>query len=119
MQAMRRTKGFSSTCGIAGGSLARRFSYSRLEINTMNATRLILAAGLAIAASGALAETGVTTVQPGHVAQVYGRASSPAVTTFQAAPRHGNVADAGQDSAKGDTKVAVTAGKDAIEFGRS
>ncbi|HVY04499.1 MAG TPA: hypothetical protein VHB46_00860 [Burkholderiales bacterium] len=74
----------------------------------MKTTKLILAAGLAIAATGAFAETTVTTYSE-QVAQVYGRASSPNV----------RIVESGQDSAKSDTKVAVTAGKEAIEFGRS
>ena len=45
----------------------------------MNATKLIIAAGFAIATTGAFAETGVTTYQAGHVANVYGRASAPNV----------------------------------------
>ncbi len=79
----------------------------------MNATKLIIAAGFAIATTGAFAETGVTTFQAEHVANVYGRASAPNVQIT------GNVADSGGDSAKGDTKVAVTVSKEAVAFGRS
>lgn len=87
----------------------------------MNATKLIIAAGFAIATTGAFAETGVTTYQAEHVANVYGRASGPNVQIVGAAAntQSGNVADSGRNSTKGDTKVAVTAGKEAIEFGRS
>jgi hypothetical protein len=87
----------------------------------MNATKLIIAAGFAIATTGAFAETGVTTYQPEHVANVYGRASAPNVPIVGAAAtaQSGNVADSGGDSTKGDTKVAVTVSKEAIEFGRS
>lgn len=77
----------------------------------MNATKLIIAAGFAIATTGAVAETGVTTYQAGHVASVYGRASAPNVQVTN------KVADS--DSPKSDTKVAVTVSKEVIEFGRS
>lgn len=84
----------------------------------MKTTPLIIAAGLAFAATGALAETSATqstvnTDQIAGVAQVYGRSSAPNVKVA------GPVAGSGQESAGRDTKVAVTAGKDAIEFGRS
>ena len=77
----------------------------------MNATKLIIAAGFAIATTGAFAVTGVTTYQAGHVASVYGRASAPNVQVTN------QVADS--DSPKSDTKVAVTVSKEVIEFGRS
>ena len=84
----------------------------------MNATKLIIAAGFAIATSGAFAETGQVTYQPENVANVYGRAGAPNVKLVGAiTTRTANVADSGND--KSETKVAVTAGKDAIEFGRS
>lgn len=84
----------------------------------MNATKLIIAAGLAIATTGAFAETGLVTHQPENVANVYGRASAPNVKLIGTITTgSGNVADAGND--KSDTKVAIKAGKDAIEFGRS
>ena len=84
----------------------------------MNATKLIIAAGLAIATTGAFAETGVVTQQPENVANVYGRASAPNVKLIGTiTTESGNVADAGSD--KSDTKLAIKAGKDAIEFGRS
>lgn len=84
----------------------------------MKTTTLIVAAGLAFATTGALAETSATqatvnTYQTAGVAQVYGRASAPNVKIA------GPVAGSGQDSTGRDTKVAVTAGKEAIEFGRS
>ncbi len=86
----------------------------------MNTTKLIIAAGLAIATSGALAETGVGTYQIDNVANVYGRAGIPNVKiTGTVATQSGNVADSGRDITKGDTKVAVTAQKDVVEFGRS
>jgi hypothetical protein len=88
----------------------------------MNATKLILTAGFALATTGAFAETGVGTYQIDNVANVYGRAGVPNVRVVSAvgvATQPGNVADSGRDSAKGDTKLAVTAGKETIEFGRS
>ena len=86
----------------------------------MNATKFFIAAGFAIATTGAFAETGVTTYQADHVANIYGRASAPSVQAVgPVASQSGNVADSGRDSTKDDTKVAVTAGKDVIEFGRS
>ena len=86
----------------------------------MNATKLVIAAGFAIATTGALAETGVGTNQIDNVANVYGRAGAPNVKIVGAvATQAGNVGDSGRDSTKGDTKVAVTAGKEVIEFGRS
>lgn len=86
----------------------------------MNAIKLIIAAGFAIATTGAFAETGVGTYQIDNVANVYGRAGVPNVKIIGAvATQSGNVADSGRDSSKGDMKVAVTAGKEVIEFGRS
>jgi len=45
----------------------------------MKATKLIIAAGLALATSAALAETGVRTYQIDNVTNVYGRAGVAAV----------------------------------------
>ena len=86
----------------------------------MNVTKLIIAAGFAIAATGALAETGVGTYQVDNVANVYGRAGVPNVKlSGTVATQPGNVADSGRDLNKGDTKFAVTTGKETVEFGRS
>ena len=86
----------------------------------MNATKLIIAAGFAVATTGAFAETGVGTYQIDNVANVYGRAGVPNVKiTGVVATQSGNVADSGRDSSKGDTKIAVKSGKEVIEFGRS
>jgi hypothetical protein len=95
----------------------RAQDHKELEIN-MKTTKLIVAAVLAIATTGALAETTAThttvnTYQTVGVAQVYGRASAPNVQV------KGVVAGSDQNSVGRDTKVAVTAGKEAIEFGRS
>jgi hypothetical protein len=85
----------------------------------MKTTKFIIAAGLAIATTGAFAETGVTTYQAEHVANIYGRASAPNVQIAGADARQaGNVADSGSDAAKGETKVAVKAGTE-VQFGRS
>ena len=86
----------------------------------MNVTKLIVAAGFAVATTGAFAETGVGTVQIDNVANVYGRAGVPNVKVYgTVASQPGNVADAGRNSAKGEDKIAVTSGKRVIEFGRS
>jgi hypothetical protein len=86
----------------------------------MNALKLIIAGGFAIATTGAFAETGVGTYQIDNVANVYGRAGVPNVKiTGTVATQTGNVADSGREISKGDTTVAVTAGKEVIEFGRS
>jgi hypothetical protein len=85
----------------------------------MNVTKMIIAAGFALATTGVFAETGVSTYQIDNVANVYGRAGVANVKIAGAvSSQPGNVADAGRDTAKGDTKLAVTAGK-TIEFGRS
>ena len=75
----------------------------------MKTTKLLIAAGLALAATSTFAETIVTTQPVQHVAQVYGRASAPAV----------KVAGSGQDANKGETQVAVQANKATVDFGRS
>lgn len=86
----------------------------------MNATKLIIAAGFAIAATGAFAETGVGTYQIDNVSNVYGRAGVPNVKIVgTVATQSGNVDQSGRDIINGDAKVAVTAGKEVIEFGRS
>jgi hypothetical protein len=86
----------------------------------MKATKFIIAAGMAIATTSAFAETGVATYAVDNVATVYGRAGVPNVRIAGAvATQPGNVADSGRDLTKGDTKVAVTAGKGVIEFGRT
>ncbi len=86
----------------------------------MNVTKLIVAAGLAIATTGAFAETGVGTLRLENVANVYGRAGVANVQVYgTVASQPGNVADAGRNSAKGEGKIAVTSGKRASEFGRS
>ncbi len=86
----------------------------------MNATKFIVAAGFAIATTSAFAETGVGTYQIDNVANVYGRAGVPNVRIVGAvATQPGDVADAGRDSARGDTKIAVGANQSSIAFGRS
>jgi len=86
----------------------------------MNASKLIIAAGFAIATTGAFAETGVSTKQIDNVANVYGRAGAPNVKIAgSVVTQSGNVDESGRDIVNGDTKVAVTAGKEVVEFGRS
>jgi hypothetical protein len=82
----------------------------------MKTTNLIAAAVFAMATTAAFAETAATqttvnTYQTAGVAQVYGRASAPNVRLANPATD--------QDAAGRDTKIAVTAHKDVIEFGRS
>ena len=86
----------------------------------MNVTKLIVAAGFAIATTGAFAETGVGTLQLENVSNVYGRAGVANVKIYgTVASQPGNVADAGRNPTKGEGKIAVTSGKKVIEFGRS
>jgi len=86
----------------------------------MNTTKLIIAAGFAIAATGAFAETGVGTHQIDNVSNVYGRAGAPNVKIVgTVATQPGTVTDSGRDITPGESKFAVTAGKEVIEFGRS
>ncbi|HEX7955084.1 MAG TPA: hypothetical protein VF523_18640 [Burkholderiales bacterium] len=81
----------------------------------MNTTKLLVAAGFALATTSAFAETGVTTYQIDQVANVYGRASAPNVQLVGADSRQ---AGQGAESDQGATRIAVKAGKDA-EYGRS
>jgi len=86
----------------------------------MNVTKLIVAAGFAVATAGAFAETGVGTVQIENVANVYGRAGVTNVKVYgTVAAQPANVAEAGRNTAKGDSRIAVTSGKEVIDFGRS
>jgi hypothetical protein len=86
----------------------------------MNATKLIIAAGFAVATTGAFAETGVGTYQIDNVANVYGRAGVPNVKIVgTVATQPGDVTVSGRDTVKGDTKVAVTANREGAVFGRS
>lgn len=87
----------------------------------MNVTKLIVAAGFAIATTGAFAETGVNTTDFGHVSNVYGRASVAAVKIQgQVVSTNATVAESGRETVKGDTQIAVTAGdKDVNTQGRS
>ncbi|HEX7810650.1 MAG TPA: hypothetical protein VF460_01980 [Burkholderiales bacterium] len=79
----------------------------------MNATKLIIAAGFAIATTGAFAETGVRSASIDNVSNVYGRAGVAAVKIQGAtavSTQPGNVADSGREVVKGETQIAVTAG---------
>lgn len=75
----------------------------------MKLSKLFVAAGFAVAATGAFAETGVNTADLGYVANVYGRASIPAVKI--AGPlvvRPADVNVAGREAAHGATPMEVT-----------
>lgn len=88
----------------------------------MNVTKLIVAAGFAVATTGvAFAETGVSTTDFDNVSNVYGRAGVATVRIQGAVnTQPADVAEGGRDVATGDTKIAVTAGeKQVVEFGRS
>ena len=86
----------------------------------MNVSKLIIAAGFAVATTGAFAETGVGIGQIDNVANVYGRAGVTNVKIYgTVATQPGDVNEAGRNTAKGDSKFAVTSGKEVIEFGRS
>jgi len=86
----------------------------------MNVTKIIIAAGLAVATTGAFAETGVGVGRIDNVANVYGRAGVANVTVSSTlATQPANVTEAGRNTATGDSKIAVTSGKEVIEFGRS
>lgn len=71
----------------------------------MKATKLIVAAGLALATTGVFAETGVKSYQIDSVTNIYGRAAVAAVQI------KGNVQTAGVD--------VQTAGADVNNSGRS
>ena len=86
----------------------------------MNVTKLIIAAGFAVATTGAFAETGVGIGQIDNVANVYGRSGVANVKVYSTlATQPANVIEAGRNTVKGDSKIAVTSGKEVIEFGRS
>lgn len=75
----------------------------------MKLSKLFVAAGFAVAATGAFAETGVNTADLGYVANVYGRASIPAVKI--AGPlvvRPADVNVAGREAVHGATPMEVT-----------
>jgi hypothetical protein len=75
----------------------------------MKCSRLLVLAGFVVAATTAFAETGVNTADLGYVANVYGRASSPAVEI--AGPLVNRPADvnvAGREAVQGVTPMLVT-----------
>lgn len=75
----------------------------------MKLSKLVVAAGFAVVATGAFAETGVNTADIGYVANVYGRASAPVVKI--AGPlvvRPADVNVAGREAVLGATPVVVT-----------
>ncbi|HZP91935.1 MAG TPA: hypothetical protein VFB20_03495 [Burkholderiales bacterium] len=88
----------------------------------MKAVKLVLGAGLAIAATAAFAETGVKLTQIDHVTYVYGRASVPTVKLAGAVvTRPADHVVVGSVTESGKTAVAVaTKAVDASRaFGRS
>jgi len=86
----------------------------------MNVTKLIVAVGFAVATTGAFAETGVGTGRVDNVTNVYGRAGATNVTVYSTlAAQPGSVDEAGRNPVKGESKMAVTSGREVIEFGRS
>lgn len=87
----------------------------------MTITKILIAAGFAVATTGAFAETGVKTVDVGSVTNVYGRAGVAAVKIQDSvASTSSTVADSGRETVKGDTQIAVgTGGQDVNSQGRS
>ena len=87
----------------------------------MTITKLIIAAGFAVATTGAFAETGVKTLDTGNVSNVYGRAGVAAVKIQGAvASQSSTVADSGRETVKGDTQIAVSTGGQGVNAqGRS
>lgn len=86
----------------------------------MKATKLIIAAGLALATSAAFAETGVKTYQIDNVTNVYGRAGVAAVQikgNVQAGDAQ--VATAGRTPAFAGTALVTTGTVDVSTKGRS
>jgi hypothetical protein len=121
MRIVRGTKGFSPQPAEKGRApQVETLILNWKEIN-MNVTKLIVAAGFAVATTGAFAETGVNTTDVGHVSNVYGRAGVATVKIQgTVASTAATVADSGRETVKGDTQIAVTAGdKDVNGLGRS
>jgi len=77
----------------------------------MKCSKLLVIAGFVVAATTAFAETGVNTADLGYVANVYGRASTPAVEREIAGPlviRPADVNVAGREAVQGATPMLVT-----------
>ncbi|HEV8646911.1 MAG TPA: hypothetical protein VGR01_15230 [Burkholderiales bacterium] len=75
----------------------------------MKLSKLLVAAGFAVATTGAFAETGVNVTDLGYVANVYGRASAPAVKVIgPLVIRPADVNVAGREVAQGTTPMVVT-----------
>lgn len=88
----------------------------------MKFSKLVVAAGFAVAATGAFAETGVNVADLGYVANVYGRASTPAVKIIgPVVIRPADVNVAGREIAQGTTPIVVTTKAPDVNevFGRS
>ena len=75
----------------------------------MSIAKLLVAAGLTVAATGAFAETGVNAADLGYVANIYGRASDPAVKiSGPVIIRLSDVHVAGRDVVEGRDSIVVT-----------
>ncbi len=75
----------------------------------MSIAKLLVAAGLTVAATGAFAETGVNAADLGYVANIYGRASEPAVkTSGPVIIRLADVNVAGREFVEGTDSIVVT-----------
>jgi len=75
----------------------------------MNIAKLLFAAGLTIAATGAFARTGVNAADLGYVANIDGRASDPAVeTSGPVIIRLPDVNLAGREVVEGTDSIVVT-----------
>ncbi len=75
----------------------------------MKFSNMLIIAGLAVAATGAFAETGVNTADSGYVANVYGRASIPNVEVADpVVVRPADVNVAGREAVQGTTATLVT-----------
>jgi hypothetical protein len=86
----------------------------------MKATKLIIAAGLALATSAAFAETGVKTYQIDNVTNVYGRAGVAAVQ-IKGNVQAGDVevTTAGRNPALAGAALVTTSNVNVITKGRS
>jgi hypothetical protein len=86
----------------------------------MKATKLLIAAGLALATSAALAETGVGTYQIDNVTNIYGRAGVPAVKIAGAVKAgEAAVTTTGRNPAVAGSALVVTGDSDVSVNGRS
>lgn len=86
----------------------------------MKATKLIVAAGFALATSAAVAETGVGSPQIESVTNVYGRTAAPTVVVKSPVQTGGaETLTAGRTIGNGGLKTLITSNVEAKAFGRS